>query len=182
MTLKMYKEIKGLSNKALTEELKVVQPGLDEPLVSRMVNGVVRPSQAVEDYVAEMLEKAIAIGSGASLQQIGIVYRPEGLTPLESQIFERASNATRYDPVSRRELVYLTNACDRVVRECIESIRRKGGRICSGSGRKGYWVARTDAEYLEFRREYISRIRSLAGTLKAMDEVVEGQISWGEAR
>lgn len=182
MTLKEYKEWRGITNKALAEELKAVQPELDAPLVSRMVTGVVRPSEAVEKYVSEMLEKAIAIGSDGVSDDKGIVYRPDDLTPLESAIFDRLINTSKWDPATRRELVFLTKADDRTVRDCILSIRKKGGRVCSNSGRYGYWLAKSDADYREFRKEYVSRIRSLAETLRAMDGIAEGQISWGEAR
>lgn len=108
----------------------------------------------------------------------GIVYRPLDLTPQERLIFDRCCEASEWEPVTRRELVFLTKMGDRDVREAIASIRRKGGRIAMCSGKYGYWYARTERQYDTLRKEYLSRIDTLSKTLRAMDSAVEGQVSW----
>ena len=56
-------------------------------------------------------------------------------------------------------------------------MRQKGLRISSSSAKKGYWLATTESQYKDLRGEYISRIKSLTATLKAMDGYVKGQES-----
>jgi hypothetical protein len=59
----------------------------------------------------------------------------------------------------------------RLVREAIRLLRRKGHLICSMPGTKGgYWIAESREEYEAFRQEEIlSRISDLAETMHAMD-------------
>lgn len=116
--------------------------------------------------------------TGETFQGNGAVCRPQDLTALESVILDRLARATKWDPVSRRELVFLTGTRDRTVRECIASMRRKGVRVASSSSRYGYWLCRSEGEYKVLRNEYLSRIDTLSKTLKAMDSVVGGQVSW----
>lgn len=107
-----------------------------------------------------------------------MVHRPGDLTTLEGVIFDRLESASRWDPVTRRELVFLTARPDRTVREAIASIRLKGGRVVSDSSRYGYWIAKTEGDYDTLRKEYLSRIDTLSKTLRAMDAATEGQVSW----
>ena len=80
-------------------------------------------------------------------------------------------------PVTREELILATGQNDSNNRKDIMLMRQKGLRISSSSAKKGYWLATTESQYKDLRGEYISRIRSLTTTLKAMDGYVKGQES-----
>jgi hypothetical protein len=69
-----------------------------------------------------------------------------------------------------------TGMPDRRVRKEIELLRKDGYRICSNSARPGYWLAKTEAEYKDFRRNYGSRLWEGIRTLRAMDNAAEGQM------
>ena len=129
------------------------------------------------NYIVQ--EAASGLTGGLS-GEIRINSRPEDLSPLESAIFDRLQSASKWDPVTRRELVFLTKSSDRKVRDAIAALRKKHVRVCTSSSRYGYWIAKTEEDYRILRGEYISRIKTLATTLAAMDGVVEGQLSWHE--
>ena len=179
MTIRQFKELRGCTNRALLAELKSVQPELDEPLISKMMAGVIRPSVAVQKYMDACVCKVENRPTDAFLSEGGI---SKYLTELEALIYDRLERATKWDPATRRELVFLTKKDDRTVRDMIKAIRKKGGRVCSLSTRYGYWVAKSDEEYKDFRKEYTSRICDLAETLRAMDGSVGGQLTWEELR
>lgn len=173
MTIAEYKRLTGKTNRELAEEFKAIQPMMDEPLVSRIINGVVEPSAALSEYVDDASAKVF---DSAELE----VYRPKDLTPLEGRIFDYLKHGSRMFPVGRQELVAYTGINDRKVRELIASIRRKGGRVCTSSQHYGYWLAKDAYDYRELRREYVARIKSLSQTLKSMDGVLVGQLEWEE--
>lgn len=86
-----------------------------------------------------------------------------------------ASEIKRRPRISRAELSRRTKLTDRQVRKTIESLRKKGERICSSSHEKGYWYAKTDKEYQDFRTEYIAGAVKRFETVKAMDGKLGGQ-------
>lgn len=182
MTVREYKDLRHFTNRQLTADLRQVAPGLDEPIVSRMVSGLVGPSEEVAEYIDKAAEKVFAIGSDAFFGESGTSYRPADLTAVEWAIYERLERATKYFPVSRRELCVMTGMSDRQVRRTIENIRKKGGRVCTSSRHYGYWIARNASDYAMVRADYLARIKSLSETVKAMDSVLAGQITWEEQR
>lgn len=70
--------------------------------------------------------------------------------------------------MSRSEAATIAGS-DRTARNIIESLRKRGYRICSESGRSGYWIAKSDAEYKRFKKEYVSRAVNIFQTVRAMD-------------
>lgn len=75
--------------------------------------------------------------------------------------------------ISRAELVRVTGYSDRHVRELIEQARRAGDRIVSNTGKGGYKIAETGAEWADFvERE---RRRAVA-TFKRVTGIPEGQL------
>lgn len=78
--------------------------------------------------------------------------------------------------INRRQLVAALaqrgqRVHERVLRECIKQLRRKGALICSAPGEDGgYWLAASRQEYLEFRQaEYAAKIADMSETMRAMD-------------
>lgn len=84
---------------------------------------------------------------------------------------------SKSNPISRRALSELTGLGDRAIRNTIGDLREKGYRICSTSRCSGYYMAKTPEDYLEFRREFVSRGADIFKKIKAMDARVDGQIS-----
>ena len=69
---------------------------------------------------------------------------------------------------------------DRQIRKSIETLRRKGARICNEVKGDGYFIAANEQEYQEFRLKYTAYARSIFITAKAMDECREIEIKDGE--
>lgn len=69
--------------------------------------------------------------------------------------------------ISRAELVKLTCYTDRHVRKLIEQARRCGYRIVSNTGRGGYKMAETGAEWSDFvereRRRAVATFKKVTG-------------------
>ena len=84
--------------------------------------------------------------------------------------------ATKNKPLNRFEFSDDTGSTERQVRKDIEELRNKGYRICSDSSGHGYWLAKSEKEYIRFRSEYISRAVKIFETVSKMDMTTEGQI------
>ena len=75
--------------------------------------------------------------------------------------------------ITRAELVKKTGYSDRHVRQMIENARRAGDRIVSNTGKGGYKIAETGAEWADFvERE---RRRAVA-TFKRTTGIPDGQL------
>jgi hypothetical protein len=68
---------------------------------------------------------------------------------------------------------------ERVVRACINQLRKDGNMICSTGGFDGgYWIARDWEELNEYLdRELRSRVKDLAEQMRALEQ--EGNRKWG---
>ena len=65
---------------------------------------------------------------------------------------------------------------DRAFRREIEELRERGYRVVSTSGKPGYWIAKNDKEYREFRENYSSKAFTILRHRSAMDAYTEGQV------
>lgn len=100
-------------------------------------------------------------------------------------VYEEILKGSREHPVKRETICLALNKSDRAVRREIEELRASGERICYGRATKrGYYIAKTEEEYLEFRKRYLAyalRQLYIAGKMdhsKYMDyESLEEQIS-----
>jgi len=97
-------------------------------------------------------------------------------TQAQLSIYTACVHADKEHPATREQLRRVTGMPDRTVRKEIELLRKKGIRICSTTGKAGYWLAKTEAEYKDFRRNYGSRLWEGIRTLRAMDNATEGQM------
>ena len=157
MTIKEYRERKGLTQRALARELAPVFKGVDTSLISKFENGVCEPPIELQAYIDA--EARVA--------------KPE-LTRTQEIIYNILKNSE--EPVSRATLCFFCQQNDRANRLDIADMRKKGIRICSSSHKKGYWLAQDKSDYETLRAEYIARINDMASIVKAMDNYVEGQV------
>lgn len=174
--LRAYRDTKGITQAQLARELSEEFPGMDAPLISKMEKGLCAPTSDLVDY----LIRGLASGSRADEESPAVNVSTELDMAVRgsiaaSIIYDRIESASRENPVSRTELVHLTQMSDREVRETIARLRKAGARIASSSSTSGYWMCSGD-DYAQLRAEYISRVRTIMKTVRAMDMVLPGQI------
>lgn len=106
-------------------------------------------------------------------------YRPMiELSADEQQIVTSLSTHSRDNPLGGRDLVRKVNGrletplSERVIRDRIKDIRRKGVLILSLPGKNGgYYLPRSKADYEEFQRlEFEAKILDMLETKRAMDK------------
>jgi hypothetical protein len=109
---------------------------------------------------------------------------PEVLFPAILLVME--SHRGVEQAISRGALVWGLRAAgygfhERIVRECIKQLRRRGHLICSTPGEHGgYYIATSKQEFLEFDRdEFGAKISDMNETRQAMLKAVKEQ--FGEA-
>lgn len=88
------------------------------------------------------------------------------------------SQVNREYPLTREAFKQLTGMSDRDVREEIHRLRLEGVRIVEDGA--GYWIAETEAEYLKWRKKYMSYPLEMLKVIKAMDANIPGQIKMAE--
>ena len=157
MTIKEYRESRGLTQKELASELAPIFKGVDASLISKFENGVCVPPVELQAYIDGAVKRSL----------------PE-LTETQERIYQilKASEA----PVTRTSLCFFVQQSDRENRADIADMRKKGIRICSSSHSKGYWLAQSQEDYETLRNEYIARISDMASVVRAMDGYTEGQV------
>lgn len=172
MTVRMYKEFKGITLEALTDELRTIEPRLDMPLVSRMVNGIVAPNEDVQQYIDLYTE-------GVANENISV---QESLDDsFLEQLLREIRVCSRMIPASRAMLCGYLGKPDRTIRKGIEELRRRGYRIISDSGHYGYWLDENGGGYDHMRAEMRKKALSILQTIRAMDgKELEGQLIWEE--
>ena len=96
-------------------------------------------------------------------------------TQAQLNIYNACAKATREQPATRKRLMEVTGFTDRMVRKEIERLRDNGVRICYGKS-GGYWLAKSESEYKDFRKSYASRFYRGLHTLAKMDRATDGQM------
>lgn len=157
MTIKEYREKKGLTQRQLAKELAATFKGVDASLISKFENNVCQPPVELQAYI-DAEER---------------IFKPE-LTETQEIIYNLLKGSEA--PVSRATLCFFCQQDDRSNRLDIADMRKKGIRICSSSHTKGYWLAQDQGDYEMLRAEYIARINDMASIVKAMDNNTEGQV------
>lgn len=92
------------------------------------------------------------------------------------RILSLVKEGTKEKPVSRFYLTLQTGMSDRKIRDTVGMLRDRRIRVCGTSNETGYWIAQTEAEYREFRRNYISKALTIIKRVKAMDGWMDGQM------
>lgn len=102
---------------------------------------------------------------------------------MSETLLDMLAIATREKPVCRFEYRLKTGKHEREFRADIKRLRKQGVKVVSDSHSGGYWIAKSDSEYRTFRQQQISRIRSIAEDIRAMDNNTEGQMTlWEEVQ
>lgn len=151
MTLKEYRQYKGITVRKLTEELKQIDPRFTMATVSYMENGVVDPPENVRVFLAE--------------KQIESNETP--LTEAEDIVLRCLTGHSKDDPVSRGDFKYWCGIEDRTAREAIEGLRRRGYWIINGTN-GGYYITFNREEMEEWLLTYTARARSINKVASAM--------------
>lgn len=174
--IREYRERRGLTQAQLARELSQEFPGVDAPLISKMEKGLCAPTDELAGYILRGLASGPRADEAVSAVNVSTELDMAVRGSIAaSVIYDRIESASRENPVSRAELVHLTQISDREVRETIARLRKAGARIASSSSTSGYWMCSGD-DYAHLRAEYISRVRTIMKTVRAMDMVLPGQI------
>lgn len=94
---------------------------------------------------------------------------------MSNQLYALLNEATQDRPVCRYQYQLKTGKPERQFRKEVEALRKQGVRVVTSHEKKGYWIAKTDEEYIAFRNQQMSRVVSMLETLKAMDRNILGQ-------
>lgn len=78
-------------------------------------------------------------------------------------------------PVTRREIRQQTGYHDRDIRQAVRDLRLSGVRVVTAEN-GGYYIARTEEEYIPFRNSMISRVVKIMEVVNAMDRNLNGQV------
>lgn len=95
---------------------------------------------------------------------------------MKDYILSLLKSGSKEKPISRFEIRLKTKLKDRVIRNYIGALRDEGHRVIGTSDENGYWIARTEEEYKEFRRNYTSKAATIMRRANAMDNYCEGQV------
>lgn len=78
-------------------------------------------------------------------------------------------------PVTRREIRQQTGYPDREIRQAVRDLRLSGVRVVTAEN-GGYYIARSEEEYIPFRNSMISRVAKIMEVVNAMDRNLNGQV------
>jgi hypothetical protein len=76
-----------------------------------------------------------------------------------------------------RELPIYRKTSDRQLRAALEELRDGGILVCNMTSGDGYFIARTEEEYRNFKALFLSHCLSMLETVKQMDRTAE--LKWG---
>lgn len=181
MTLKEFRQMTGMTQKEVLDVIKDVSPGLDLPTLSKIENGAGDLSPEAWKSILSLLQH----GFPARNDDEGISYRPDEKTPLNStflqRVYEECCNASEDNPATKARLMRVTGRSEREVRMAIVDLRKAGVPIVSTSRTRGYWRARSDADYARLRGEYMARVKDIMETVRNMDakRQLSGQMKIG---
>jgi hypothetical protein len=77
--------------------------------------------------------------------------------------------------VTRREIRQQTGYPDREIRQAVRDLRLSGVRVVTAEN-GGYYIARSEEEYIPFRNSMISRVVKIMEVVNAMDRNLNGQV------
>lgn len=91
-------------------------------------------------------------------------------------LLEMLDRATKYKPVTRNDIITTFGISDRQARRMVEDLREKGHRVCGTANGYGYYIAKSERDYLAFRREYVSKATTIMRRAGKMDASTMGQL------
>ena len=77
--------------------------------------------------------------------------------------------------MTRREIRQQTGYPDREIRQAVRDLRLSGVRVVTAEN-GGYFIARSEEEYIPFRNSMISRVVKIKEVVNAMDRNLNGQV------
>mgnify|MGYP002674126484 FL=1 len=77
--------------------------------------------------------------------------------------------------MKRREISLQLGLNERDVRHAIRELRLGGVRVVTAAN-GGYYIARTEEEYMPFRKAMVSRVVEIMKVVNAMDRNLNGQV------
>lgn len=168
MTMKEYRMLKGLKQTALAVELQGVCPGIDASLISKIENGMVKPSEQIQMYLdmaSETSPDDLQVTFDAISDGGGLIYQADAETPLKTEIlssrhewlYKLIAAADSEHPAERDYLAGNLGINDRDLRIMIQELRNAGCWIYSSGKSKGYWICENDAQKKELLQSYHSR-------------------------
>lgn len=181
MTLKEFREMTGMTQREVLEAIKDVSPGLDLPTLSKIENGA---GDLTPDAWTSLI-RLLQHGFYARKDGEGITYPLPDKTPLNStflqRVYEEVCGASEDEPATKARLTRITGRSEREVRMAIVDLRKAGVPIVSTSRTRGYWRARSDADYARLRGEYMARVIDIMETVRNMDakRQLSGQMKIG---
>ena len=96
----------------------------------------------------------------------------------EERLKEMLEKASKKKPVTRQTICDTFHIGDRKARRMIEALRERGIRVCGLNTTEGYWIAKSQDEYEQFRRDYAAKAATIFRRVKNMDnQTDEGQVS-----
>lgn len=178
-----YRQIKGITQKELADDLQSIVPGIDRILISKMETGLCEPSPLMREYLLKACAHA-DIERKSLNRQIGRLDKKDAeigdFDPVEEIVLGALKVSSKHNPLTRAKLKDLTGMKDSRARDVIGRLRDKGYRVVGSAGTKGYWIAENESEYLAFRREYHDKAITYLSRISAMDNYTEGQTSMYE--
>lgn len=178
-----YRQLKGITQRELADELQPIVPGIDRILISKMETGLCEPTPPMQEYLlkacahADMERKS----RGRYIYQLSEKNAEIGdFSPTEEMVLEALKECSKERPLTRSRLKDLTGMKDSRARDIIGRLRDRGVRVVGSAGTKGYWIAEGESEYLAFRKEYQNKAMTYLSRISAMDSYTEGQTSMYE--
>ena len=99
----------------------------------------------------------------------------------EELLKEMLDKADKDHPITRDEIISRFHVSDRRARKMIEELRERGIRVCGLNTTEGYWIAKSQDEYEQFRRDYAAKAATIFRRVKNMDnQSEEGQVDFLE--
>lgn len=160
MTLKEYRKKSGKTIRQVTEELKGIDSRFTMSTVSYMENGVVDTPDNVQVFIAR-----------AQIEE-----NTEPLTEAEDIVLRCLTGHTREKPMSRSDLKYWSGLTDRVARNAIEGLRKRGYWVINGTN-GGYYITFDREEMEAWLMNYTSRARTINKVATAMRAADPNQLT-----
>lgn len=176
--VKLYKESNSLRLTDLQEEFSKVQPGIDIPTISRMVNGVVRPTEEVEAYIAF---KVFASPSDARKEEqwaITSLAEETGLNERFLHVYQIIKEASKDNPATYSRLMLRTGKSRREIQSLISEMREQGVPIVSYTGKTGFWLAEDEADMKNLIGMYEKQAKKSLLIASRLKGSCRGQLQW----
>ena len=154
--------------------------GIDTPLLSKLENGIVLPSEKLKSDLEKVLASPFEAPEEGESINISTMSENPFKTEIDGfdldELKEVFADTDADHPITRYELARAWNTTDRQARGRVEQMRNAGVWILPAQ--KGYYLCSDpdDPNLRRFLGSMRSRSRSINKTVKAMISVIPGQI------